>query len=160
MLGKTKLAVLTLAVASLSAIAVQGFGLLRAQQQADPGTLRLTPYHASGIYEVGEKVGWTLSIADGATPPTAPIPYEVKKNNSETIKSGEVNLSTGPAKIEVSADEPAMLYIRLTPPTPRRRADGSARSSSPRTGCRRSNRTNEARPNRSPARRLRYILGR
>lgn len=88
----------------------------------------LVPYKASGIYERGETVGWTVH------PPTKGIStteysYTIKKNNFNVIASGKIDLQSGSAKIAVQLDEPAMLYVEVAPvegATPRRTAVAGA----------------------------------
>src|SRR5207244_2228507 len=47
-----------------------------------------------------------------------PYAYAVRKNNfGDPIKTGTLDLANGPATIEVTLDEPAMLYVQITPPT-------------------------------------------
>src|SRR5262245_37973101 len=78
-----------------------------------------TPYHANGIYNAGEKVGWTVALPPGTAAPPGPYAYAyaVRKNNfGDPIKTGTLDLSRGPATIEVTLDEPAMLYVQITPP--------------------------------------------
>src|SRR5204862_492240 len=71
-----------------------------------------TPYHANGIYDPGEKVGWTVTWPQGAAAPAGPYAYTVRKNNfGDPIKTGSLDLAGGPATIEVALDEPAMLYV-------------------------------------------------
>ena len=77
--------------------------------------LRLTPYHPSGIYDIGERAGWTVSAADGASSPAGDFAYTIKKNNLDAIKSGSFDLSTGAASIDVTIDEPAMLMLEIAP---------------------------------------------
>jgi hypothetical protein len=38
----------------------------------------LTPYHSSGIYEVGEKAGWTVTLPEGAAAPSGKYAYTVR----------------------------------------------------------------------------------
>jgi cephalosporin-C deacetylase-like acetyl esterase/lysophospholipase L1-like esterase len=77
--------------------------------------LKLVPDHASGIYELGEKVGWTVTIADGDSHSGATYKYTAKKNNLELVKSGEFDLSSGKARIEVPVSEPEMVYVEVKP---------------------------------------------
>src|ERR1044072_10010879 len=70
-----------------------------------------TPYKASGIYAVGEKVGWTASPPPGAAP-TAGYTYVVRKNNQDVIKTGTLDFSSGRAIIEGTLDEAAIVYVR------------------------------------------------
>lgn len=77
--------------------------------------LTLTPYKASGIYGVGEKVGWTASLPQGAVP-TGGYAYTIKKNNQDVIKTGDLDFSAGRTTIEVVLDEPAMIYVQISSP--------------------------------------------
>ena len=76
--------------------------------------LTFTPYKTSGIYAVGEKVGWTVSKVQGA--PVDNYTYAIKKNNQIVIKTGILDLSTGRPSIEVTLDEPAMVYVGISSP--------------------------------------------
>ena len=75
--------------------------------------LTLTPYKASGIYGVGEKVGWTASLPQGAVS-TGDYDYAIKKNNQDVIKTGSLDFSAGRTNIEVTMDEPAMIYVQIS----------------------------------------------
>jgi cephalosporin-C deacetylase-like acetyl esterase/lysophospholipase L1-like esterase len=75
--------------------------------------LTLTPYKASGIYGVGEKVGWTASLPQGAVS-TGDYAYTIKKNNQDVIKTGSLDFSAGRTSIEVTLDEPAMIYVQIS----------------------------------------------
>src|SRR5271170_1598224 len=70
--------------------------------------MTLTPFKASGVYDIGEKVGWTIAG------PVGDYTYTVKKNNFDTIKTGKFDLSAGSATIEVTLDEPAMVYAQVS----------------------------------------------
>src|ERR1044072_4359852 len=72
-----------------------------------------TPYKASGIYAVGEKVGWTATLPPGAAPTPAST-YEVRKNNQDVLKTGTLDFSSGRAVIETTLDEPAMVYVQVS----------------------------------------------
>lgn len=89
--------------------------LLAAAQLCSAQQLTFKPYKASGIYGVGEKVGWTVSLPKG-TASTGVYAYTVKKNNQDTIKTGGLDFSMGRATIEVTLDEPAMVYVQVSPP--------------------------------------------
>src|SRR5262249_448553 len=74
------------------------------------------PYNKSGIYQLGEKVGWMVSMPDGEKAASGKYKYTIKKNNFEPVDQGEFDLSSGTAKIEFSIDESAMVYVQVTPP--------------------------------------------
>jgi len=49
--------------------------------------LTFEPFHADGIYQPGERVGWTITRPAGAAGPSRFI-YDVKKNGFDVLKSG------------------------------------------------------------------------
>src|SRR5690349_2808916 len=57
--------------------------------------LTAVPFHTTGVYETGEKAGWTLALPAGVTAPAAPYAYTIKTNNSATVKQGQLDLSSG-----------------------------------------------------------------
>lgn len=74
--------------------------------------LVLTPFKPTGIYALGENVGWTVALPADSAAGATEYTYTIKKNNYEVIKRGTLDLSR-PATIEVSLDEPAMLYVEV-----------------------------------------------
>lgn len=93
----------------LSVVATLGTAAAQAQQPI------FTPYHASGIYKLGEKAGWKVKLPPGLAPGAMNFHYVIKENNSTVIKTGDVNLSSGSATIEASLNEPGMLFVEVTP---------------------------------------------
>jgi cephalosporin-C deacetylase len=81
--------------------------------QAQP--LSFTPFHKSGIYELGEKAGWTVTLAQDAGVPVSKYTYVIKKNNLDVIQEDTLDFSSGEATIETMLDEPAMLYVEVIP---------------------------------------------
>src|SRR5262249_18668540 len=90
-----------------AAIAVAWCARLPAQE------LVVAPLDPDGIYDLGEKAGWTVALAPGAEAPTQPISYTVAKNEQDKIQTGTLDFATGAARIEVAVDEPAMLYATI-----------------------------------------------
>src|ERR1041385_8220128 len=91
--------------------------ILAGSRDAVAQQLNFTPHHPDGIYEVNEKVGWTATLKKDSAPPSGTYSYAIKKNNfGNPIKAGTLDLSSGSAAIEVTIDEPAMLYVQVTPP--------------------------------------------
>jgi cephalosporin-C deacetylase-like acetyl esterase len=78
-------------------------------------TLTLTPFNRSGIYALGEKVGWTVTLPKGDVAPAGGCAYTIRKNNLDVVRSGSLDLTGGRATIETALDEPAMLTIRVSP---------------------------------------------
>ncbi len=75
--------------------------------------LTFTPFHETGIYALGETAGWNVAIPADAL---GPFHYVIRKNNSETRKSGDVAPTAGHTVIEATLNEPAMLYVEVTSP--------------------------------------------
>src|SRR6185436_13887216 len=57
-----------------------------------PQQIVFTPYHASGIYDVGETVGWT--VTPGSTAPTYAYKWTIRRNNAAVLNEGRLELST------------------------------------------------------------------
>src|SRR5215467_3955682 len=90
--------------------------LAKASPSYQASQLTAAPYKASGIYAVGEKVGWTISLPQGSASKNGDYTYTIKKNNQEVIKDGSLSFSTdGRAMIEIALDEPAMVYAKISP---------------------------------------------
>lgn len=75
--------------------------------------LALNPYHSNGIYEIGETVGWT--VVPGPVTPTYAYKWTVRRNNAVVLKEGKLDLSSGPYKIEITGDQPEMIYLAIEP---------------------------------------------
>jgi cephalosporin-C deacetylase-like acetyl esterase len=86
---------------------------LAAQRAPIQENLAFTPYHAAGIYDVGETVGWTVTPAVAA-PPYA-YRWTIRRNNAVVLKEGKLDLSSGKDTIEVVADQPEMIYVAIEP---------------------------------------------
>ena len=67
------------------------------------------PYQASGIYALGETVGWNVTLPWSA----APAEYVIRMNNLAEIGRGRIRPGI-PAKIEVTPNEPGMVYVEVT----------------------------------------------
>lgn len=77
-----------------------------------------TPFHSSGIYKLGERAGWRVTLPTGVKLQTTRYRYVIKENNFTVIKKGTFDLSRGPAVIEASLHKPAMLYVDVTEVAP------------------------------------------
>jgi cephalosporin-C deacetylase len=75
--------------------------------------LTFAPYHASGIYDVGETIGWT--VTPGPVTPTYAYKWTIRRNNAVVLKEGKLDLSSGKDKIEITGDQPAMIYVAVEP---------------------------------------------
>jgi len=79
-----------------------------------PQHLSFTPFHADGLYNVGDTVGWTVTPA-AQTPGTPVYAYKwtIRRNNAVVLKEGKLDLSSGKATIEIAADQPEMVYVAV-----------------------------------------------
>ena len=91
-------------------------GLIAAACLAHGQQLSFTPFHASGIYDPGEKAGWKVALSPGAESPVGKYGYVIRKNNLDTIATGTLDLSQGDATIEIGLNEPAMVYVEVNAP--------------------------------------------
>jgi cephalosporin-C deacetylase-like acetyl esterase len=73
--------------------------------------LTFAPYHPSGTYDVGETVGWT--VTPGPVAPTYAYEWTVRRNNSVVLQQGKLDLSSGQDRIEITADQPGMIYVAV-----------------------------------------------
>lgn len=74
--------------------------------------LALEPDHASGLYAVGEKIGWTVRPAPGAAT-TGSYSYTIKRDNSVALTAGKLDLASGSARVETTVPVPAMVYLEI-----------------------------------------------
>jgi len=101
---------MTQLVRTLLLLALSGTWL-SAQRAPIPQQLTFTPYHANGIYDVGETVGWT--VRSGPTTPTYAYKWTIRRNNAAILKEGKLNLSAGKDTIEIVGDQPEMIYVAI-----------------------------------------------
>jgi hypothetical protein len=98
------------------AAAVMAFAaaLLTAQPGGPiPQQLTFTPYHATGIYDIGETVGWT--VTPGPVEPAYSFKWTIRRNNAVVLKEGKLDLSSGKDTIEIKGEEPEMIYVAVEP---------------------------------------------
>lgn len=89
-----------------------------------PQQLTFAPYHANGIYEVGETVGWT--VTPGPVAPAYRYKWTIRRNNAVVLKEGTLDLSSGKDKIEIAGDSPEMIYVAVEPVAKLAAPDGVA----------------------------------
>ena len=97
----------------LSIILLTSTAYAFAQRQPIQQQLTFAPYHASGIYDVGETVGWT--VTPGPVTPTYSYKWTVRRNNAVVLKEGKLDLTSGSARIEIAGDQPEMIYVAVEP---------------------------------------------
>jgi hypothetical protein len=68
-------------------------------------------------------VGWT--VTPGPVTPTYSYKWTIRRNNAVVLKEGKLDLSSGKDKIEITADQPEMIYVAVEPYA-NRAADASA----------------------------------
>src|ERR1022692_2359904 len=105
----------------LSVLAAAPFSF--AQRGPIDQQLTFAPYHASGIYDVGETVGWT--VTPGPVTPTYAYKWTIRRNNAVVLREGKLDLSSGKDKIEITGEQPEMIYVAIEP-SANRVADASA----------------------------------
>ena len=74
-----------------------------------------TPDHPDGIYAVGERIGWTVTLPKGAAV-SGPFTYTIRRYGADSIGAGTLTLAKGRGRIETSLAEPAMLVVEVKPP--------------------------------------------
>ena len=82
-----------------------------AQRQPIPQQLAFAPYHSSGIYNIGETVGWM--VTPGPVAPTYAYKWTIRRNNAVVLKEGKLDLSSGKDKIEITGDQAEMIYVAI-----------------------------------------------
>ncbi len=97
---------------SIALIVAAGFALAQ-RGPAIQQQLTFTPYHASGIYDIGETVGWT--VTPGPVTPTYSYKWTIRRNNAVVLKEGKLNLTSGKDTIEIKGEEPEMIYVAVEP---------------------------------------------
>jgi cephalosporin-C deacetylase len=105
-------------IRTLCALLSAGF-ICAAQPAPIEQQLTFVPYHASGVYELGETVGWT--VTPGPATPTYSYKWTIRRNNATVLKEGKLDLTSGTSgtsgkdKIEIVGDQPEMIYVAIEP---------------------------------------------
>ena len=84
--------------------------------RAGAQALVATPYDKTGIYGIGQTVGWTIALGEGQQAAPGEYSYAVRENGGAAIKNGSFDLSKGPATIETSLGAPGMIRVEIRPP--------------------------------------------
>jgi cephalosporin-C deacetylase len=95
----------------LAFLLLAGEVLAFAQRAPIVQQLTFAPDHASGIYAIGETVGWT--VTPGPVDPTFSFKWTIRRNNAVVLKEGKLDLASGKDRIEIKADTPEMLYVAV-----------------------------------------------
>ena len=86
-------------------------GFTFAQRDPIQQQLAFAPYHASGIYDIGETVGWT--VTPGPVAPTYAYKWTIRRDNAVVLKEGKLDLTSGKDEIEFIGDQPEMIYVAI-----------------------------------------------
>jgi len=97
---------------ALAALLAPGLAVPAARAQQ----LAFTPYHADGIYAVGERVGWRVAVAPGDTAASGRYTYTIKRDGLTVVHTGSFALASGAATIETSLERPGMVLVEVRPP--------------------------------------------
>jgi len=79
------------------------------------GSITLTPYKASGIYNLNETAGWKITRSGSTDNSPTKYHYQLLSNNASVLMSGDWDLSNGPATLESKSSNPEMLFLKVTP---------------------------------------------
>ena len=86
-------------------------GLLVAASLSRAQPLALAPLQPSGIYAVGEHLGWKVTVPG---PPVASVQFTLRKNGLTVLRQDTLDLSSGAGVIETSLDEPGAVLLEIT----------------------------------------------
>lgn len=75
-----------------------------------------TSYNPTGIYDIRQTVGWTITLAPGQSPSAGVYPYVVTENGGRIISRGTLDLAKAPVSIETSLARPGMVRVEIRPP--------------------------------------------
>lgn len=89
--------------------------------------LTFTPFHPTGIYTLGEAARWNVATTPGTT--CRQYSYTAKENNATVLKTGQLDLSSGTAKMEVTVNQPAMILVQADADCPSATAPASTAAS-------------------------------
>ena len=98
----------------VAALLASAFAWVSAEAQQ----LTFTPYHANGIYAVGERVGWNVAVAPGQSAAPGRFRYTVKRDGKTVVGTGTFDPASSGAKIETSLRQPGMILVEVRPPAP------------------------------------------
>jgi len=97
-------------------VSLAGLVLILAATQTPAQELSFAPFHPNGIYQLGQRAGWTVTVPAGADQTMTKYTYVIKTNNRDVIQTGTLDFSSGSTTMETALNEPAMLYVEVKPP--------------------------------------------
>jgi cephalosporin-C deacetylase len=75
--------------------------------------ITIAPAHASGVYNVGEKVDWTITERDPAD--TTQYSFTMLRNGVMPMSSGPLQFLDGKATLDARLDAPGSLFLEIRP---------------------------------------------
>jgi cephalosporin-C deacetylase-like acetyl esterase len=79
---------------------------------AEP-VIQVHPDMASGLYEAGKTVTWTVQVKDGEKPGAGKISYVVRPGGAGESSKGEVDLADGKAQLTATRSTPGTLLAEI-----------------------------------------------
>jgi cephalosporin-C deacetylase len=76
--------------------------------------IKITPNKASCIYDINEPIIWKVEAIGDNPASVKQVNYNLKKCGLTIIKQGTLDLSSGPATLETSLDEPGTILAEIT----------------------------------------------
>jgi cephalosporin-C deacetylase len=95
------------------ALSAVGPGATRVGAQAPT----FTPDRPTGIYAVGERIGWTVTVP-GGNRARGVYTYTIRRDGGEVLSTGTLDLARGRARIETSLGQPGMVLVEVRPSVP------------------------------------------
>src|SRR5688572_12832507 len=85
--------------------------LLSAATACPAQEIIVTPLKKSGVYDVGGKIEWRVEVRGAAAPKQ--VTYVLKRGGLTVITEGILDLSSGPATLATSLDEPGTVLAEF-----------------------------------------------
>lgn len=77
------------------------------------GQISVTGLSRTGVYGVGERVGWEVEVLDPSSASATQARYNLKRNGLAAFQEGHLDLSSGKALIETSMDSPGAVLLEI-----------------------------------------------
>src|SRR5262245_49744026 len=72
--------------------------------------LQITPDHADGIYQIGQKITWNVEWKSPTTAPST-LTYEIKRGGLTSVATGTLDVSNHPTTIESKIEGPGAVLV-------------------------------------------------
>src|SRR5689334_11381917 len=97
----------------IRALSFLGLVLLPLTLVAAP-KVQVVPDHETGVYKAGEKVTWSVNVADGEKAAAGEVSLAVLKGGFKEIRKQTVSLDAGKASVSATLDKPGVLLLKVT----------------------------------------------